>query len=202
MKMRSSCIFALVFGVAFNTFGACGDDPSNLLRFSNCGFDLDTSGWALVRGDLFVQHPGEGYSEAGAGYVDPTYYPSITRYEFELDGPCVPVLNFTEYDIGAYVKSFGAVSCGVSLFEYSGATCTGWVTGCGGPIIDSSGNWVLVENQCTTSPTTQSARLHFNCWNASFYQALLDDAFIVQNVTIFADGFESGNTWEWSSTMP
>jgi len=137
MKMRSSCLFALIFGVAFSTFGACGDNPFNLLRYSNCGFDLDTSGWALVRGDLFVQHPGEGYSEAGAGYVEPTYYPSITRYEFELDGPCVPVLNF-------------------------------------------------------------------NCSNSSLYHhALLDDVFIVQFVAaIFADGFESGNTLEWSSPMP
>ena len=193
-------MLAVALCLSFHVFAACGDDPTNLLRFSNCGFDVNTSGWTLVRGDLFVHHPSEGYWEPGAGYVEPTYYPPITRYEFELDGPCVPVINFTEYRIGAYVKGLGPMSCAVSLFEYSDTSCNNWLTGSGAPIFNSSGDWVLVDNRNTTSPTTQGARLHFYCQNPSSFLGLLDDAFMVPGDVIFADSFDSGSTAAWDST--
>ena len=203
MSVRESLLLVVLVGGAFQAFGACGDDPANLMQFSNCGFDLNTSGWTLIDGDLFVQHPGEGYSELGAAYVDPKYYDVLTRYEFQLDGPCVSVLKFTEYEIGGYGKSFGNMTCFVSLFEYSGASCTGWLAGCGGPGHTSFGGWTLVENSCTTTATTQSARLHFYCQNSSLFQALLDDAFIVKYVPpIFEDDFENGNTLAWTATVP
>jgi len=204
MKMRVACLFAVVLGVAFQTFGACGDNPINLLRLSNCGFDVDISGWTLVRGDLFVHHPIEGYSDPGAGYIEPTYYAILQRAEFELDSPCVQVANFTEYYFGAYVKAaVGAVTCGVFLFEYSDTTCGNWLSGIGGSPTTSYGDWVRMESQLTTSPITQSARIRFWCQDVSVFQALIDDAFI-QNIPldIFADGFESGDTTAWSNTVP
>ena len=100
----------------------------------------------------------------------------------------------------AYVKGLGPMSCAVSLFEYSDTSCNNWLTGSGAPIFNSSGDWVLVDNRHTTSPTTQGARLHFYCQNPSSFLGLLDDAFMVPGDVIFADGFESGSTAAWDST--
>jgi hypothetical protein len=201
MSIRVSGLLAVVLGTATQIFGACGDDPSNLMRFSNCGLDSDISGWTLVAGDLLVHHPTEGYSELGAAYAEPTYYQQLNRSEFRVDGPCVTVQNFTEYDFGAFMKAFGQMMCSVSLFEYTDASCGSWVAGCGGPSHSSSGSWVLVDNQCTTGSTTQSGRLHVYCQDESSFQAVLDDAFIML-APFFADGFEGGTTSAWSVTVP
>ena len=202
MRVRVLGVSALVFCMASVVFGACGDNPVNLMRFSNCGFDVDTSGWTLVIGDLLVHHPNEGYWEPGAAYVEPVYYPQLPRYDLELNSPCVSVANFTEYHIGAYVKALGEMTCGVSLFEYSDTNCNNWLSGSGSSLFTSFGDWVLVENRHTTGSTTQGARLRFWCNDASAFQALLDDAFIVPGGVIFVDGFESGSTAAWSVTAP
>ena len=189
--------FVVILAMATQIFGACGDDPFNLLRFNNCGFDTSISGWTLVTGGLLDHDPAEGYSELGAAYIELAYYPLNNRYEARFQGPCVPLQNLTEYDFGAHMKAFGGMTCGVSLVEYSGASCTGFVHGCGGPAQSSDGSWVLVDRRCTTASTAQYGRLDFMCWDASSFQLVLDDAF-VKVAPFFADGFESGSTSAWS----
>ena len=193
--------FVMILAMATQIFGACGDDPSNLLRFSNCGFDSSTSGWTLANEDVLDHDPAEGYSELGAALIELTFYPPNNRYEARFQGPCVPLRNLTEYDSGAHMKAFGGMTCGVTLVEYSGASCTTFVHGCGGLVQSSDGSWVLVDRRCTTASTAQSGRLDFTCWDASSFQAVLDDAFI-KVAPFFADGFESGSTSAWSVIVP
>jgi len=122
---------------------------------------------------------------------------------------CLPVVAGESYRFGAsYHVSFdtGTAGWGVSAISwFEGPGCTGnEPEGAGGNAITTAGSWqVSVNEGAEAVSTAQSAELRLiahKTTGAGMVSAYIDRAFF-ERISIFADGFESGNSSAWSQTI-
>jgi hypothetical protein len=95
----------------------------------------------------------------------------------------------------------------VLVWWYSQPACGGgWLEDLSTSAISSSGGWTEVLTAVGQAPATaQSALVYLLCYkltSAGELQASFDHVVFSPNASVFADGFESGDTSAWSSEVP
>ena len=85
------------------------------------------------------------------------------------------------------------------MWEFSDTNCSTFVTG---PFLiwPLSATWAEIYFGKVTSAATQSATMRIACFSDVDFVVRIDDAIIFP--VAFVDGFETGNTSNWSSAVP
>ncbi len=196
---------AIVFGAAVSISSSVVF-AQNLVV--NGDFDTDVGGWASYH-CLLAWDPADSNLSATSGSAwlsnDNDVEPTTAIYAC-ADG----VIGGQLYDLGGWVwippgqPSSGSAKLG--LYWYDGAGCTGNPTvGPQTPYVQLPGGWVpLALFGLVAPPGTQSAQVTaYNIKTSAGTGPFVvhhDGIFLGVFGGIFADGFESGGTGQWSST--
>ena len=114
------------------------------------------------------------------------------------------------YSLSAWLRvpsgQTGTGAARVFIWYYSEPGCAGtWVGESSTPVMAASDVWIGLSSGDTVAPATaQSVKVYLNNFKyteTGIYQASYDHvAFTL--IGVFADGFESGDTTEWSASVP
>lgn len=199
---------ALVFGVCLyvviteSSFAQC-PHPNNLVV--DCGFETDLSNWMLHSG-VYSITTSDFRSGAASLEVDGIYNSTYGTYQFQFEQNGIPISGDTTYTFGGYFKLVSGDltnSCRISWIEYEVCPTTNYL---GGTQTDSispnSTGWTLAGKVRTTYPDAACGRLLLECIDVpADFVARVDDVYLIATL-IFDDGFETGDTLEWSVTAP
>ena len=176
---------------------------------SNGSFPSDISGWHLVgRGSL--AHSSDGGAASGALQIEGGLAGGATQ---AVAGQCLsPVTPGQTLQFGSSVRVVNGspAYCRIALFESAGADCMWIAPGAEVRRTTFSGGWdALAGGSLTPGAGTGSIELRLHCANADGQNAALevrfDDVIVSTGAlgdAIFSDGFETGDTGEWSSVVP
>ena len=186
-------------------------DARNRLR--NGHFDCDLDRWQVTPSDgVDVTHDAtvdlDGSPESGAARIEPLLPPPTGSSSFALDqctelaAGLFEMVTRTRIEIagGAQLtfrrrcEFFAQAGCAGSLGAVEVSQNRG----------DSGGLWVGFVDPVQPPAATVSARCTFRVDRPSGadFTAHLDQLYLRPSSLLFRDGFESGNTSQWSSTVP
>jgi hypothetical protein len=144
----------------------CGDNPRNLMRRVNCGFDQDLSLWDF---SVVVANGGTVRHVPDDGFPAPDGAAALTfDWVTQFFSACFAIGANRTYDIGMYFKETGsaanATGCTIHLEVYSDASCsiqtnvlfTGMLT-------EDSRNWTLFNAQVTTQEAGSFGKFRGYC---------------------------------------
>lgn len=121
---------------------------------------------------------------------------------------CVSISPNTEYRFGGriYVQGGqpGTPHVLVGLSQYDGPGCTGSaLTSPSTTNLVTTGEWMMKEGTWTTPSVAVSARFKINIFNLTTdtFEVHGDTMFVMDNTPLFEDGFEIGDTGQWSDTV-
>jgi hypothetical protein len=174
----------------------------NLIQ--NPTFDNNVAGWYADNGVGLFHDPTDGDSAPGCALASTggTVYPAIFQ--------CVNLAGLPAealYDFGASLKPVVADS---SLFMdviwYDDSSCSGSVLPPQGMAVGSSptvGQWNAIADSATAPAGAQSAHIGI-CHGILIPdgEVRIDDVWLMLSEEIFSDGFETGDTSEWSGVVP
>lgn len=175
--------------VCFNVNAANCPSPDNLV--ANCGFDVDTAGYAAQDGDAIGYQNVIGSTAPGAMIVADTPSDANSEAEAEL---CIDLDAQTNYRIGADVRGEVADQCFLGWDEYLQPGCT-QTNGIFLPAPTTPVNadaFTTLDAMLQTSPGVQSVELVIVCATDGNSAALflVDDVYVLPG-PIFVDGFET-----------
>ena len=170
-------VLVLVLGAALivSTSSAASscEEPANLLAAHNCGFNETVAGWIDEDQEGVSEHdPAEGVSAPGALAISGPEGSAV------IFSPCIPVKPATGYRARASIRvaSGDLFSCSITARQYSDTACSE-----GRDRLELSAditpqqNWQAASGETTTSDTSRSARLHFECNGENGFRVLVDD---------------------------
>ena len=184
-------------------------DPMN--RFTNGHFDCPSvglNGWEISNLSEITYSDDDADSSPISGSAQVMQLASNTDFGI---GQCVPISSGPNPEMAAKVRmsttSFVAFSIGCEYF--SGSACGPPGTGIGTSvstdlISDSGGSWSPYLAVSATPAGANSALCGFSIATPSGqdFTAWLDDLFLSNGSSIFSDGFESGDTTAWATSVP
>ncbi len=175
----------------------------------NPTFDSDVAGWLASAGSTVGWDPldANGNPLSGSALVtnidaDPNDSEGAFRCIEGLTGE-------TAYQFGADILiPGGQIETGnayILVQWYGGAGCSGFLNLTESPIVltTTPDEWFAVSKVATSPTGTQSGRLRLSVWKieaGGSLAAQFDNVWM--EAVLFVDGFETGDTSRWSSTMP
>jgi hypothetical protein len=192
----------LLLGVpaAIEAQGVCSD-PDN--RSLNCDFATDINFWAQEYGSVF-SHSSDGAD--GPGSIEITSQPAGD--DLVKINQCVGGLfGLSSIDVGASFRiAAGPVEgCGVEATKYSDDNCTTYMGLSGFYNAVSASSWSRISGTLDLDPSIRGVRVSAICASpAGQFSVRIDDIYLGEGVSgaIFRDGFESGNTSDWTTAAP
>lgn len=200
-----SCRLAIVFLTMVMVASVV--QSQNLLP--NSTFDSDVAGWLAGSESTVGWDPLDANGDPLSGSalvtnldVDPNDSTGAYRC---IDG----LADDTFYRFGADILiPGGQIETGHAYLLvqwYGGAGCSGFLNLTESPIVLTStpDEWFAVSKVAASPSGTQSGRLRLSVWKNEA-GASLDAHFdnVLMEAVLFIDGFETGDTSGWSSTMP
>jgi hypothetical protein len=202
-SMRAAVIAAVAILVVPSAFA----QSWNLL--DNPHFDTGVLHWSEASQAIITWDPSvDAFGDPDSGSV------LIVQITGDIDAAvavadCVSITPNTEYRFGGRIYVQGAqpgtprVLVGLAL--YDGPGCTG--SALSGPSTSNlvtTDQWMMKESSWITQPEAVSARFRVNIFNSTTdtFEVHGDTMFVIDNTRLFEDGFEDGNTGQWSSTLP
>jgi len=179
-----------------------GLDAQNLL--ANPDFDDGIAGWtAAADGDIAWDELTDIVGDPNSGSMVITQLSGGSNAGI-AESECVEVVPDREYIFGGYFlvasgqSGTSHVLVGLSLFD--DARCLGT------PLTSPSSTNTAIEDtwfskviSSVLPSDAHSAMLHANVFNGNTDEFVVhSDHFVIEPALIFADGFESGDTTEWS----
>jgi hypothetical protein len=181
----------------------------------NCGFETaDTSFWTLNTAGSFVTSTSFAKDGLASGVASAQNTFGDT-WLVSLEACIEDVAPSTSYEYGAWVRAANTgsallgVSCIVSVFEAAAAA-----NPCGGSIIGESnggGNApfdAFEENVGSGSYVTGAGAsdigIGIGCSREVFdgsFDLYIDDFYLIPTLTVFKNGFASGDTCEWDASV-
>jgi hypothetical protein len=181
-------------------------DPENL--FDDGHFDCDLGAWvpaSINPSEIFHSADDvDGSSDSGSAAIEST----SAGTEFAL-GQCRPAQGGVDYDLSARVRlATGAAGIGVRLSceFFDAEDCAGASLGVPTTstllLEDTGGAWVPIADRVSAPTGAASLLCAVDLLTASgaAFEARLDRLQLVAP-GIFSDGFESGDTSQWSQTL-
>jgi hypothetical protein len=177
-------------------------DHRNLV--ANCGFEVDTAGWA-VSAESFTRTEASAHGGVASAEGLALFNPVNDTYRLQIS-TCSPVHSGGLYRVGAWFESVASGPV---------ANCRAWLqahgsTNCIGPVLDFfNGSWVTAQDgvwtasvSSTTLPVgTRGVATFAACTHSPVsFVVRVDDIFLLG--PLFADGFETGDAGEWSAVEP
>jgi hypothetical protein len=117
--------------VGFSQPVECADDPQNVLRSENCGFDSGIVGWSVITGVNATPNPVEGNPTPGSFQINsvvPDTGGDDDDMETTIRSPCVRIPPSTTFKIQSQFKVLDPLvtaTCGYAVTGYSEENCTG-----------------------------------------------------------------------------
>ncbi len=180
-------------------------DSENLL--ANGHFDCGLAGWTVTQataGEVdFDEDDADAADDSGSAQTV-NLMPGIDT-SFGVS-QCVAVPAGVELDLSARVRLAAAVGVTVSFVRscefFSGGACTGLLGGVSDAFLlqDTGGTWLTLARQVTSAASAASVRCRFR-WetpSGASFTGSFDQLFLSDVGEIFSDGFESGDTSQWS----
>ena len=172
-------------------------------RVSPCGFEslAEVAAWTADGGTLTYA---AGLGETGDGAIGSAEdYGGL--WGVSVDSPCFAVAPGQEFALGYWVKHLsGAVPdrCSAGWQQYSDLACTAFSGGAiGKDEFVPGADYIEVTGSHVVEAGTQALGLIIDCRGpVGPFEVLVDNAYA--RISIFADGFESGDTTAWSSAVP
>jgi hypothetical protein len=176
-------------------------------QVDSCGFEspAEVAAWSPSGGTLVFA---AGAGETGNGAVGSAENFSGT-WVFNAWSPCFPAVPGQEFDLGFSVKLLnGSVPdrCSAGWLQFADMACSvqnGFTSKAGDEVIpggaysEVTGSHVVTEGQLGTLAMS----LFIDCRGAAgAFEVLVDNGYA--KVSIFADGFETGDASRWSNTVP
>jgi hypothetical protein len=187
--------------VSVRAQGACSD-PAN--RTLNCDFATDISGWVPeIWSNL--SHSPEG--NVGPGSIEVQSAPNAPD-ELAKINQCVGGLaGLSSVDVGAWFRiAVGTpYGCGVEATKYSDDNCTTYMGLSGYYNAVSASSWSRIGGTLDLDPTIRGIRISPICYSSTgVFSVRIDDIYLGEGVgaIIFNDGFESGDPFIWSVSVP
>lgn len=199
---RLFALSTLTLAVATPAFGQdCTDEPGNLVE--NCGFDTEIPPWNDFFGTA-IHDSGEGFFSNGSASLSGEE--TGNGHELQLRQCITPVASERTYRFGGALRG-GATppdECLLTAATRSATDCGGGGTFAWSTLMPSAGAWVsFTETELTTLAGTVAVLLDVTCIRAdSDFGAHFDDAYFGETAALFSDGFEDGDTSDWSSSVP
>ena len=172
-------------------------------RISPCGFEnlAEVAAWSETGGTLAYA---AGLGETGDGAIG-TAEDFGGLWAFSTKSPCFEAVPGQEFALGYWVKHLsGAVpeDCSAGWQQYSDLACSAPSGGATGRDEFVPGaNYIEVTGSHLVQSGTQTMSLTIDCRGpVGPFEVLVDNAYARES--IFADGFESGDTSDWSVAMP
>ncbi len=202
--MKQSALITLLAGavVAVVAGPATATDctqPGNLVP--NCGFVSNLSSWYFTA-DSETHIPDGGASTPGAAELD--------RHDgveaIEAFSACIAVSPMTNYDLGASFRvpsGIGLFGCTVDVVQFSDVSCVAYDSSSSYGFIPGF-DWSEISDFITTGAGVASVFLRMACFSSSDFVIRIDDFMFGQGLVfgpVFADGFESGDTQAWSTSV-
>ena len=199
---------ALLFAAAAEASQEC---PNGGNLIPNCGFEVnDTTFWEPFNGVLATStsfaHTGLASGVIGAEEGSPGQFGNGIEACIED----VPPSTEFEYGVWALFTTKGSltgVGCVVSIAEYDADGCTGFTfnesNGSGGAGLEIFEE-VRGQKGFTTGASPGSIGIGVGCGigdAAEDFELYLDDFFLIPALTVFKNGFESGNNCDWSDRV-
>jgi hypothetical protein len=184
-------------------------DPFNL--FDNGHFDCPSTGldsWDLSDPAEITRSGDDVDGSAISGSVQIMQLAANTSFDISQ---CVPVLAGTTSQLFATLRmsTSSYISVSASCEYFATTTCGAPGTGIDDNTIidllsDTGSVWVPISGELVTPAGALSARcaFTFTTGTGADFTAWLDDLYLSNESFIFSDGFESGDTSAWSSTVP
>ena len=179
----------------------------------NPNFDSTTTGWTTLPATPGVVHfdaaDSDGWAVSGSALME--FVPGTPVYGLSQ---CVPVSDTTNYTFGGRVLTDSPSATAPTAFGqvqyFSSTNCTTGTLGAevlGLPVAgDTAGAWVALPDSPHSPPTdARSAYVSFLAVAGaapSFATSFDTLYFRVEVGSLFADGFESGDSSLWSATVP
>ena len=174
----------------------------NLL--TNCGFDVDLTGWDITAADASTHIPDDGAFALGSVELDR----NDGVQAVEMFSGCVMVTPDTEYDLGlAHRLVMGpfAQRCFLDIWEYPTPACGDFLGATAIPFTPVP-SWSEVFDRHLVGALTESVLVRLVCsYSKNDFVVRFDDFMFGENLfspVIFNDGFESEFTDVWSSVSP
>lgn len=174
-------------------------------QVTSCGFETpgEVAAWSGTAGTLAFA---AGLGETGNGALG-TAEDFGGLWVVGSCSLCFPATPGQEFDLGYWVQMFSGVApdrCTAGWAQYSDLSCSG---GNGGSIgVDEfvpGATYIEVTGSRIVGAGTAAMRLIIECRSATVvFEVLFDNGYAKDASYIFADGFESGDASDWSSTMP
>ncbi|MCG8459689.1 MAG: hypothetical protein MI919_25695, partial [Holophagales bacterium] len=191
-----------------NVDGAIGDDFRRDFRIAHTGlldnpnFDQALAPWSSLDFDGSTEDV-DGVPTSGSAEV---LFPVGLRV---LEHPCISVTGQSSFLASLAIRisdpSAASHQAGLTLDFFSGIDCSGSLLGMG--LVartqgDTAGQWTSIHGSLPAPSGAESARpsLFVSTGSSSPSEVLLDRVQLIP--MIFGDGFESGNTSAWSTTIP
>ena len=194
--------------------GAGGDDlsldfradPRNAL--ANGHLDCDAAGWDLVSTDPseILWSPDDAGGSSISGSLAITNLALNTHFAVSQ---CLAALPLATYQRSVAVRLAADAGSDIGFSRrcrfFTSTACTGApISEAVNTVLleDTGGLWAALASSFTAPPGTGSMRCSFSFDTASgaSFSANLDRLVVSDQATIFADGFESGDTSAWSGT--
>lgn len=172
-------------------------EPANLI--SNCGFEVDTSGWGETNVDSLVRTTADAHGGVACGEAD-----AVAGGEYNMTiFSCVSVgiEAGATYELSGHFKlaSGADPTCTITALFVDAAGCSGFFVGSSGTtqgVVDALG-WVRLEGEVVVPSGVESIAVLPSCNASGDFVVRLDDIVLVRSDRVFADGFETGDLSAW-----
>jgi hypothetical protein len=210
---RSSRLRLLPFSVTLLLTGfffgspAIADDCESIggNQVTSCGFESpgEVAAWSHSSGTLAFA---AGLGETGNGGLG-TAEDFGSLWVFGFKSPCFAATPGQELDLGYWVRLFSGVApdrCSAGWQQFSDLSCSGANGGgIGTDQFVPGAAYIEVTGSHLVGAGTVAMRLAIDCRStAGDFEVLVDNGYAKDASYIFDDGFESGDTSAWSSTVP
>jgi hypothetical protein len=118
----------VVPGVGFGQTVECSEDPLNVLRSENCGFDSGVGGWSVIWGVNATHNLVEGNPKPGSFQIESVIEGEDGDMATTIRSPCVRIAPSTTFNIQSQLKVLDphvTAYCGHAVTGYSEDNCTG-----------------------------------------------------------------------------
>jgi len=167
----------------------------------NCAFNVDIANWVQEKGDSF-NHVTDGYYDPGS--IEINSFSGGMGQNLSIHQCVDGLVDSAVLGSGYWVSvvSGSANKCGLTLTQYSGSGCFGYV---GSDFVETAGldaGWNRVQGEFPTAPGSVEVRV--SCSGDFDFTVRIDDIYLGEGLgsAIFSDGFEQGDTGRWSSATP
>lgn len=181
--------------------GPCSD-PAN--RTLNCDFAIDISGWVPEIGSNFSHSPD---GNVGPGSIEIQSEPDAPDDIAKIHQCVGGLAGLSSIDIGASyrIAAGSPYGCGIEATKYSDDNCTTYMGLQGYYNLVFTSRWARIGGTLELDPSIRGIRISPICFSSEgTFSVRIDDIYMGEGVgaIIFNDGFESGHTGAWSSTIP